>query len=315
MEAKHIEDYIAYLTHEKGLSNRTITEYHRDLSQYIFWCADSGVYPLTATPNDARQFIRKLSAEGKAKTSLARYISALKSFYRWAMMDGHAAQDAAYYLSSPRLPERLPVYLTEGECALLLSSVAEGNTITDVQRRVVIKILYYCGLRAQELTTLQSAQIEKQADGEPVRMKVVGKRNKERTLPIPEPMRKDLSEWLEHRKNLKDWNYARNYKRTAEYIHSKLLLPSPTGGELNYKAIEKAVKGACKKAGIEKAITPHKLRHTYATNLLRRGVPLPVISQALGHASIATTQIYVHIERKEMEDHIHSTHIKPELNN
>lgn len=311
MEAQHIEEYIAYLTHEKQLSKRTITEYHRDLSQYIYWCADSQILPFEATPNETRKYVRTLSREGKAKTSLARTISSLKSFYKWAMMDGHASNDAAYYLTTPRMPERLPVYLTEGECSQLLASCAEGEKLNALKRRIVIKILYYCGLRARELTGLKTTQIEMQGDGEPVRIRVIGKRDKERVLPIPEPMRMDMKRWLGHRLQLRDWNYARNYRNSAEYIQSEYLFPSPNGKEISYEAIAKLVRTACKKAKIEKSITPHKLRHTYATNLLRRGVPLMVISQALGHASIATTQIYVHVERKEMEDHIHGTHVKP----
>ncbi len=227
------------------------------------------------------------------------------------MMDGHTKQDAAYYLMAPKLPEQLPVYLNEGECAQLLSTLAEGETIRDIQRRCSIKLLYYCGLRAKEYTTLKLSSIERNTEGVPIRVKVIGKRNKERFLPIPEPMQNDLKNWIEHRLNLKEYNYAKNFKRSAEYIHSSFLFPSPTGAELSYKAVEKVVKSSCKRAGIEKAITPHKLRHTFATNLIRRRVPITTISESLGHASLSTTQIYAHIERQQMEADIHGAHQKP----
>jgi len=314
MKAEQLQEYLGYLTHERQLSHRTIEEYKRDLSAYIIWCSENDVYPLEAVPNDARTYIRLLAVNGRAKTSLSRSISSLKSFYKWAMRDGHAKQDAAYYLISPKIPEQLPVYLNVGECAQLLSTLADGETIRDIQRRTSIKILYYCGLRAKEFTTLTLSRIERDTEGVPIRIKVVGKRNKERHLPIPEPMQEDFKQWIEHRQNLKDYNYSRNFKRTAEYIHSPFVFPSPKGEELSYKAVEKVVKSSCKKAGIEKAITPHKLRHTFATNLLRRGVPITSVSESLGHADISTTTIYAHVERQQMEDHIHGSHQKPEAN-
>jgi len=162
------------------------------------------------------------------------------------------------------------------------------------------------------LTTLKMEQIEYSLEDEPIRIKVIGKRGKERYVPIPEPMRKDLMEWIEHRKKLRDWNYARNYKVKAEYIVSDYLFPATNGKELAYTAIEKCVKQACRKAGIEKSITPHKLRHTCATNLIRRGMPLIHISEFLGHKNINTTQIYAHIESRDVEQAVHSTHIKPD---
>lgn len=312
MEAHHIEDYVAYLQHEKQLSNRTIKEYYRDLSQYIFWCEDEGVFPLKATPNDTRKYVRELSQSGQAKTSISRKISSLKSFYRWAMLDGHVEKDAAYYLIAPKKPKRHPVYLSERESALLLECCSSGDGINDIKRRVIVKLLYYCGLRARELTRLKIVQIENDIRGEPVRLRVIGKRDKERVVPIPEPMRKDIKRWLGHRYQLRDFNYAIKYQRNAEYIHSTFMFPSPTGLELSYESLSKMVKRACKKAGIEKNVTPHALRHTYATNLLRRGVPITTIKDALGHESIETTQIYVHVEQKELEIQIHNTHKKPE---
>lgn len=312
MEAQHIKDYLAFLRHEKQLAERTIEEYHRDLSQYVYWCAETCVLPLRATPNNTREYIRCLSQEGKAKTSLARKISALKSFYKWAMMDGHAETDAAYYLSAPKKPQRNPIYLNEWECAQLLEFCSDSNGVNALKRRVIIKLLYYCGLRSRELTKMKLTQIECQGSGEPIRIRVIGKGDKERVVPIPEPMQKDLMRWMGHRMQLKDWNYSRKYSRTAEYIHSKYLFPSPAGKELSYESLSKVVKGACKGAGIEKNVTPHALRHTYATNLLRRGVSITTIKDALGHTSIATTQIYAHVEQKEMEIQIHGTHVKPE---
>jgi len=312
MEAKHIEEYLGYLTHEKQLSKRTITEYHRDLSQFVFWCCDQGKNPLNIDHHDTREYIRILSQNGRAKTSLCRSISALRSFYRWANLDGYSEQDAAVYLTFPRLPEKKPVYLNERECKMLLESIAEGDGLNDICRRARIKILYYCGLRAKELTSMKMEQIEYDLEDDPIRLKVIGKRGKERYVAIAEPVRKDLRKWITHRQSLRDWNYARDYKVRAEYICSEYLFPSIKGEEITYTAIEKTVKQACKKAGIEKKITPHKLRHTCATNLVRRGMPLIHIAKFLGHEDIKTTQIYAHIESEDVEKALHSTHVKPE---
>jgi len=312
MELRHFEEYLGYLTHEKQLSQRTIDEYKRDLLQFIKWCSEEKKNPLTVNHHDTREYIRGLSQSGRAKTSLCRSISALRSFYRWANLDGYAEKDAAVYLTFPRLPEKMPVYLNERECKMLLETISVGDGINDLCRRIRIKILYYCGLRARELTSLKLSQIEFDLEDEPIRLRVVGKREKERVLPIPEPMRRDLKMWIKHRESLHDWNYARKFRNRAEYIDSKFLFPSLKGEQLAYSAVEKSVKSACKKAKIEKNITPHKLRHTFATNLVRRGVPLVHIAAALGHKNINTTQIYAHIEREDVEKSIHAVHVRPE---
>jgi len=186
MESKHIEGYLGYLTHEKQLVQRTITEYKRDLGSFIYWCAENGIQPLTADYQNTRTYIRKLAENGLAKSSICRTISALRSFYKWANLDGHAMNDAAVHLTFPRIPEKLPVYLNENECKMLLESIAEGSGVNDISRRARIKLLYYCGLRAEELTGLTMDKIEYNLNGEPMRVHIVGKgrRNEFYRFPI-----------------------------------------------------------------------------------------------------------------------------------
>ena len=300
MKVEVVEEYLAYLRHEKGLAQRTIVEYTRDLKSYLIWCNNTRVVPLEATPHETRRYVRNLSESERAKTSIARSISALKTFYKWAVMDGYAHLDAAYYLLTPRAPKRLPIYLTAVETEVLTEYLQEGKTTTDLQRRVILFLLMCCGLRARELTGLKIAQIETERSGEPIRIHIIGKRDKERIVPCPEPLKKVLWDWIIHRRRLKNWDYARNFRRPLEYINSEYLIPGLTGGELVYTAVSHAVKNSCRRANI-KVVTPHKLRHTFATNLHRNGVPITILKEALGHESISTTQIYTHIAQGEME--------------
>lgn len=297
-----VSEYVDYLTHERQLSPRTVTEYKRDLATFLLWCQNAVVIPLEATYEEVRSFIRNLSKKGEVKNStIKRAVASLKVFYKWAKMDGHATVDAAYYLKSPKIEKCLPVYLSEAETERLELYLMQGSGITHLQRRVVVFFLLCCGLRARELSSMQLHQIETDKSGRPLRIKVKGKGNKERLLPVPEKLVYPLWDWLQHRKRLQIWDYARKYSRVESYIKSPYLIPGTEGDEISYIAINKTVRKACKNTGIT-VVTPHKLRHTFATHLLWKNAPLTVIQKALGHESIATTQIYTHVEQKSIDE-------------
>jgi len=306
MKPEIAEEYVGFLTHEKKLSERTVAEYCRELSKYIEWCGTTNVVPLEASMNELRKYTRHLSESKLKESSISRAISSLKTFYKWAKMDGHAQHDPAYYLITPKRPKRLPVYLTGEETQILVDSFSAGGVL-NLQKQVIVLLYMYCGLRARELTGLLIRNIERDGNGTPIRLRVIGKGNKERILPITKPIQIPLKKWLDHRKNLNEWNYSKDYKRPIEYIKSPYLIPGLEGGELDYSSVQHAVKSACEKAGVT-VVTPHKLRHTFATNLSRSGVQLPVIQSLLGHECIMTTQIYTHVTQNEAEKAVHDVY-------
>lgn len=301
MQVHLVEEYLGFLQHERHLAEKTVQEYMRDLRRYILWCQEKLIVPLEATPDDMRRYIRGLSAGGGiAKSTIKRIVSSLKVFYNWAHMDGHSTHDAAYFIKAPRLDKNLPVYLNRGEVEQLIEYINKGKTLVHLQRRVVILLFLFCGLRARELTSLTLKRVECARNGEPLRLRIKGKGSKERIVPVSEELKMPLWDWLLHRTRLRNWDYARQYHRPKAYVTSPFLIPGTEGGEIDHSAIYKAVRKCCIEAKVT-VVSPHKLRHTFATNLMRKNAPLPVIQRALGHESIATTQIYTHVEDSDIE--------------
>ncbi len=176
----------------------------------------------------------------------------------------------------------------------------QGEGITHLQRRVILLTLMYCGIRVSELGTLKVTNVEVERNGKPIKIRIMGKGSKERIIPIPEVVIMPIWDWMLHRKRLKDWDYSRQYNRPKAYVNSPFLIPGTKGDVISHNALYKTVRNACKNADIT-VVSPHKLRHTFATNLLKKNTPLSVIQKVLGHASVSTTQVYTHVEDSDVE--------------
>ncbi len=305
MDYKLRDDYISYQKLERRLAENSTRATKADLTKYFDWCYEKKIIPAEATHSDPREFCRRQTELGVKATTIARYQSNIRGFYKWAVMEKRIDVDAGYYLLTPRMPKRLPIYLTLDEQNKLLHSIDDiDNSVIRLKHKTMIYLLLFCGLRANELLKLSFDSVERNNEI-PVSLKIDGKGDKERIVPIPDIAKETLYMWMTHRKDMKQRDYARFYSITEKQIESKYLFPGSDGEPNVYDSLRQVVMKACKHAEIKKA-SPHVLRHTYATRLKDAGVELNVIQRLLGHTNINTTTIYVHLEtaelRKSVED-------------
>jgi integrase/recombinase XerD len=288
-----IEDYLAYLHVERGLSPATIRAYRSDLQDFAHrrddaddaWArsADPAVRYLAAKTRRGRPGERAL-----APTSLRRRAAALKGFYRFAFGEGLIEVDVATHLDLPRQSRRLPDTLDVGEVERLLEAASSGG----VRDRALLELLYAAGLRVSEAIGLDREDVS--LDGAFVR--VIGKGDNERLVPMGEVSIDHLTTWLEGPRN--DL-IARHH---VAPVRGGPLFLGDRGRRLARQQAWAAVTGAAERANLGGKVSPHTLRHSFATHLLEGGADLRVVQELLGHASISTTQLYTHLTGERIRD-------------
>ena len=288
-----IEDYLAYLHVERGLSPATIRAYRSDLGDFARERAGAGdAWARSADP--AVRYLAERTRRGRpgeralAPTSLRRRAAALKGFYRFAFGEGLIETDVATHLDLPRQSRRLPDTLDVGEVDRLLEAASAGG----VRDRALLELLYAAGLRVSEAIGLDREDVS--LDGAFVR--VIGKGDKERLVPIGEVSIDHLTSWLE---GPRDELVARNH---VEPVRGGPLFLGDRGRRLARQQAWAAVTGAAERAGLGGKVSPHTLRHSFATHLLEGGADLRVVQELLGHASISTTQLYTHLTGERIRD-------------
>ena len=283
-----IKDYVVYLKLEKALSENSIEAYLNDLNKFISFL-NCEVYGVDTFENaDIIQFLSALHDMGICPRSQARILSGIKSFYKFLLIDGYIKTDPLANIESPKLGKHLPEVLTIEEINKLTDSFdlsqPEGH-----RNKTIIEVMYGCGLRVSELVNLKISNIFPN-DGY---ILIEGKGKKQRIVPIADSAIKEIKLYLESRKLL-------NIKKGCE----DFLFLNRRGGQLSRVMIFYIIKNQCEVCNINKNISPHTLRHTFATHLLEGGANLRAIQQMLGHKSIATTEIYVHLDRDFLRQEI-----------
>ncbi len=289
-----IEQYLDYLDVERGLAQASIRAYRGDLSDFG---ASRGAARGWADSPDvvvgylaARTRRGRPSDPGLAPTSLRRRAAALKGFYRFAFGEGIIGTDVGAHLDLPRQSRRLPDTLAVDEVARLLE--ASSLSATGVRDRALLELLYAGGLRVSEATGLDREHLS--MDGGFAR--VIGKGDKERLVPIGEIALDALAVWIEEvRPSLLAVGHVAP-------IRGGPLFLGPRGGRLARQQAWTAVRGAAQRAGLSARVSPHTLRHSFATHLLEGGADLRVVQELLGHASISTTQLYTHLTGERIRD-------------
>ena len=283
--------YVRYLKLERNYSPNTIEAYEHDLGWLLRYCHEQNVEPLSIELRDLELFVAQLHEHGIGPTSQARIISGVRSFYRFLLLDGFIDVDPTELLETPRLGEHLPEVLTTEEVDRLEAAIdlskPEGQ-----RNKAIIEVLFSCGLRVSELVNLKLSQLY--FDEEFVR--VLGKGNKERLVPISHKAIHEVRLWFVDRNLLK-------IKRGEE----DYVFLNRRGSHLTRTMILIMIKRLAVEAGITKTISPHTLRHSFATALLKGGADLRAIQGMLGHESIGTTEIYTHLDtttlRQEILEH------------
>jgi integrase/recombinase XerD len=284
--ASDIDAYVAYIDLERGLSRNTRENYQRDLEQCAAFVAGQGAASWRAvTPEQAGAWVRSLSRRGAA-SSQARKLTALRMFARFMVRERLRPDDFTALLSGPRLVRRLPQSLSPAEIGRLLASPSGGDPAS-LRDRALLELFYSSGLRVSELAALTLQQV----DLENGFARVFGKGSKERVVPMGAKARGALGAWIASGRP----HFVKSRTRSELFLNGR-------GTALSRVGLWGIVKRHAKRAGIEKGVKPHLLRHSFATHLLSGGADLRAIQEMLGHASISTTQIYTAVETRRLLD-------------
>ncbi|MGI9229546.1 MAG: site-specific tyrosine recombinase XerD [Gammaproteobacteria bacterium] len=284
-----IDQFLDAIWMERGLSDNTLSAYRADLYAFAEWAAARGVEVEAVQGGDIQAWMSSQAARS-ARTS-ARRLSSLRRLFQYLVREGRLKHDPTSQIEAPRIGRPLPESLTEAEVEALLDA-PDTTTPIGLRDRAMIEVLYATGLRVSELVQLGVDQINR---GQGV-LRVIGKGNKERLVPLGE----EAADWLQR------------YMQEARSDFFKgdmqaVVFPSRRGSAMTRQTFWYAIKKYAIIAGITKPLSPHKLRHAFATHLLNHGADLRVVQMLLGHADISTTQIYTHIARERLKS-LHAEH-------
>lgn len=278
-----ITDFLRWLTHEKGYSPHTVAGYQHDLLEFIATLAD-GITVQDIDASTVRQFVVSLHGQNNAAT-VARKLSAMRSFFRFLQRQKVVVSDPLAGISGPKIAQLIPVFLTVDEVFLLLETPNENDSFMS-RDRAILELLYSTGMRVAELVSRDLEDL----DFEDEILKVRGKGNKERLVPVGRPAREAVQVWLSRRQQLMQERAARGL-----VLEKKALFLNGRGSRLTTRSVERMVRFYGERAGIPQTVTPHALRHSFATHLLEMGADLRSVQELLGHASLSTTQRYTHL--------------------
>jgi integrase/recombinase XerD len=283
-----IVKFEAYLLTEKRVAHNTFNAYKHDIQQFLTYLAGHNIDLANTTMQDLKKYLLHLKDLGLSARSMSRKISSLKALFAYAHYY-HNWPDIAHDLGFPKLDKKLPVYVTEDELEKLFAVAAQDSTALGMRNKIMLYLLYATGMRISELTSLTVSQIHFDTH----RIMVHGKGGKGRIIPLPA----QVTEFLK--------NYVDNTfkilvtKETKKKQRHTYLFPVYYGGILRpitRQAFWGILKDLWKKTGIQKSISPHKLRHSLATHMLKKGADLRSLQLILGHENLSTTQIYTHVE-------------------
>jgi len=287
-----IERYVDALWIEKGLSDHTLDAYRRDLRQFdTFLGRELGSTLLKATREQLQRYLGARLAAGQSPRSTARVMSCLRGFYRYQLREGRLTVDPTLDVESPRLGRPLPKSLSEADVEKLLAAPDLDDPL-GFRDRTMLELLYACGLRVSELTALQLSQVSLNQGV----LRVFGKGSKERLVPMGEPALRMLQRYL-----------AGPRAELTRGVPSDVVFPSRRGRQMTRQTFWYRIKMHARNAGIGKPLSPHTLRHAFATHLLNHGADLRVVQMLLGHSDLTTTQIYTHVARQRLQD-LHGQH-------
>lgn len=287
-DANVVRNYVRYLKLERGHSPNTIDGYQHDLRKLLDFMQETGKTVYDIQLEDLETFSASLHDIGITPTSQCRILSGIRSFCRFLKLDGYRDDDPSELLESPQLGKHLPEVLSTAEVDMLEDSI-DLSKWEGQRNKAIIEVLFSCGLRVSELITLKLSNlyIEERF------IRVTGKGSKERLVPISGKAIKELNYWFIDRNNMKikpgEEDYVFLNRRGAHLTRTMILI---------------MIKRQAEAAGITKTISPHTLRHSFATALLEGGANLRVIQEMLGHESIATTEIYTHVDTTKLREEV-----------
>ena len=289
-DAIELDTFIDHLWLEDGLSKNTLESYRQDLSTFAIWVLTQGKQLLTVDQSDIQQYLAVRFPQSKPR-SIGRLIASLRRFYRYCLRENKISADPTLQIESPKLPRSLPKSLNEDEVLDLLNA-PNLNEPTGLRDRAMLELLYACGLRVSELVSIKTTEV---SVSDAV-VRVTGKGSKTRLVPMGE----EAADWISR--------YLREARQ--EILQKRLcdaLFVTNRGEAMTRQGFWYLIKRYALLAGIAKHMSPHVLRHAFATHLLNHGADLRVVQMLLGHSDISTTQIYTHVARERLKK-LHTQH-------
>jgi integrase/recombinase XerD len=283
---RFLDLFLAWIVVEKGLSNNTRAAYAADLGRYLdhLECLKRDI-PDSIQSSDIAEFLSKERDRGLAPRSRGRLLSSIRMFHRFLLIERYASINPSSIIEAPRPLKKLPSFLNNAEVEALLMA-AKGNHPEDIRDRAMLELLYATGLRVSELVNLKQREVNLEIGY----LMTVGKGNKERLVPIGATACHHIADYLEQVRD----------KQDPEHLQKELFL-SRLGQSMTRQAFWNIIKKRALLAGVRTSISPHTLRHSFATHLLAGGADLRSVQIMLGHADLSTTQIYTHVTRERLK--------------
>lgn len=276
---KEINDFLFFMKNFKSSSPHTLRAYKRDLMDFYEFINEMNLDYKSVTRNDVRGFLYKLKDKNLTKKTISRKISGVRSFYRFLLKEGYINKNPLLTLELPKVEKRLPTFLTEEEVFKLINAPDKKTTL-GLRDNLILKMLYSTGMRVSELVSLRISELNLEK-GEVI---IKGKGNKERVVFLPQDILDDIKYYIQKRRK-----------------NSNILFLNRKGKLLTDKGVRILVEKYAKKIIPYKKISPHTLRHTFATHLLTNGADLRSVQELLGHTKLSTTQIYTHLTKENLK--------------
>lgn len=288
-----MKDFIYYLSVERGLADNTLESYQRDLKKYLLFLKEQNVKDFSSTSRTLiSQYLLQERNKGLSPSTLSRNLASIRSFYQFLLMEHIIQENPAIELESPKTEKKLPKVLSFQDMEVLLEQPKTKETI-GIRDKAMLELLYATGIRVSELVHLNISNLN-------IKMGFVrceGKGSKERMIPLGTLAIRSLQEYLQNGRS-----------RLVKQVEEKALFINQHGKRLTRQGFWKILKKYALKAGISSEITPHTLRHSFATHLLENGADLRSVQEMLGHADISTTQIYTQVTRQKIKEVYNQTH-------
>ncbi len=297
---EQVAAYLQNLAHVRRLSPNTVRSYAQDLEAYVFWVRREGVRPLSVSHRQLRRYLAELTRAKYTTRTIDRHLSAIRGLYRWMVETGVTTTNAADAIASPKVAKTLPKTMSDVEVRRLLES-CDTSEPTGVRDRAFLELLYASGGRISEISRLNISDV----DFAQAQARLFGKGSKERIVPLY----RTALEWL--RSYLSEARPALAARRKGEPERDALFL-STRGRRMSAEALRTVFERQVGVAGLEVGLTPHAMRHTYATELLSGGADMRSVQELLGHASLSTTQIYTHLSVERLKDAARQAHPRGE---
>ena len=292
-------EFCAYLREVRNLSPNTVRSYEIDLGAYLDWARREGIDPMHITHREVRGWIAELSAAGYATTTQNRHLSSVRTLYRWLVSRGYTDEDAPATVASPKIAKRLPKTMRDGDVLRLLHAC--GSDAVGIRDRAMIELLYATGARISEASGLDVRDI----DLAQRQVRLFGKGSKERIVPIYAKSVEAIKRYL---------LTSRSVLAASGKVRTNALFLTKQGKRMSAAALRKRFESLVEIAGLDPSLTPHAMRHTFATELLDGGADLRSVQELLGHESLSTTQIYTHLSIERLKEAALQAHPRSESN-